>query len=137
MIERGETLPMRRRKLLLGAVAVALLGVVGFSLFLWLATPTPGVTWENFRRLRAGMSARDVERLLGQPLEVEEAGRCTIRLWQGEKVKISLTFEEDVLGSGEAFPPQSPRYGLMIGPVEHMRPAEESLLDRIRRWLHW
>lgn len=60
---------MGRRRLLLGVGAVVLLG--GLALFHWLTAPTPGVTWDNFRRLRKGMSARQVEALLGKPPDGE------------------------------------------------------------------
>jgi hypothetical protein len=61
---------MRRLRLLLGVGAVPLLVVAGFGLLLWITRPTPGVTWENFHRLRCGMSERDVKRLLGEPDKV-------------------------------------------------------------------
>jgi hypothetical protein len=66
MFDPQETLPMRRRRLLLAVGMVVLLGVAGFGLH-WLTRPTPGITWDNFRRLRKGLSAKDVEALLGEP----------------------------------------------------------------------
>jgi hypothetical protein len=128
MLERQETLPMRRRRLLLVVGAVVLLGVAGFVLLVWLTKPTPGVTWDNFRRLREGMSPKDVEALLGEPYDVEDYRTYTNRYWRGEEVvKISLEFTEDGLKFGVA--------GHGLGPVEGLH-TDESLLDRIRRWLH-
>jgi hypothetical protein len=57
---------MNRRRWLLVVGAVALLGVAGFHLLIWLTISTPGVSLENFRRLRHGMSERDAEALLGK-----------------------------------------------------------------------
>jgi len=56
----------RRRRLLLAVGAVSLLGVAGFALSLWFTSPTPGVTWENHRRLRVGMALSDVKALFGE-----------------------------------------------------------------------
>ena len=124
---------MRRRRLLLTVGAVALLGVAGFAMFIWLISPTPGVTLENFRRLLEGMSTTDVEALLGEPSKVRESLRGTTRCWQGEEVGIDLLFDADRVLFGIAVPPQPPgRFGL----AEYIR-VDESFLDRIRRWLHW
>jgi hypothetical protein len=150
MLERQETLPMRRHRLLLITGAVALLGVAGFCVLTWLTSPTPGVTWENFRRLRLGMSARYVEALLGKPFRVAERTDCSIRFWRGEEVGIYLAFEADALVSGDALAADLIDPHAEIGPAiiglsgpldventghtESVRPAD-SLLDRIRRWL--
>ena len=132
-----EFLAMRRRRLLLGMAAI-LLTVGGLALVHWLTAPTPGVTWENFRHLRIGMSVKDLEALLGEPYETAEQPDGVIqRVWRGEEVEITLWFgteEDDVfrgrLASGAAsFPRQPNSY------VENMCP-DESVLDRIRRWLH-
>jgi hypothetical protein len=136
VVEQQETLPMRRRRRLLLAVgALALIGVAGFAFFLWLTSPTPapGVTWENSRRLRAGMSVRDVEALLGKPSpEVTEiVGGGTGRWWRGEEVDIELVFDADRVLFGVA----SSQWKYGRPRIEYIRPAE-SFLDCIRRWLH-
>jgi hypothetical protein len=137
----GIDIAMSRRRLLLGMGSVALLGVAGFVLLLWLTTPTPGVTWENFRRLRKGMSARHVEAVLGeQSLPDVKQGIYTLRLWRGEEVAMSLTFESGVLHHGSAFPAQylgqTVIKGYVHGEQVPSSPAEETFLDRIRRLLH-
>ncbi len=136
---------MRRRKLLLAVGIAALLGVAGLILFLWLTTPAPDDTWENFSRLRIGMSAVDVEALLGKRYEttrptyywttMELPSGSTSRFWRGQDVEIGLTFVTDRLVRGIAvFPDRLIPLGSISG-LEHVR-YEESLLDRIRRWLH-
>jgi hypothetical protein len=95
---------MRRRRLLVGLGAVALLGVAG--LLIWSARPTPAVTWENFRLLRMGMSPKDVEALLGEPHDVYEFPTATDRFWCGEEVVVLLSFDADLLGRGLALPPR-------------------------------
>lgn len=128
---------MSRRRLLLGVGAVALLGLAGF-LLLWLTSPTPGVTWENFRRLRKGMPTRHVEALLGEPsLPDVKQGIWTLRLWKGEEVAMSLSFESGALHHGSAFPAQFLGQAVIKGfvHVEQVPPVEETFLDRIRRLL--
>jgi hypothetical protein len=138
---RDESLSMRRRRLLLVVGAVALL-VTGLALFLWLMGPTPGVTWENFHRLREGMSVIDVQALLGQPYETFEwpEGSCpkellhqakTDRCWRSEEVAICLVFDDSSrLTFGRADRPKGP------GPAEYLS-SDENFLDLIRRWLGW
>ena len=116
------------RRRLFGVGAVALLGVVGFVTFLWLTSPNPGASWDNFRRFREGMPVRDVEALLGKPCEVYESPTYPTRCWRGEEVEISLTFFSDTLLCGYA--------DLSNGDREYIR-RDETFLDRIRRWLHW
>jgi hypothetical protein len=129
---------MRRRRLLLVVGAAILLVVAGFALLLWLTTPTPGVTLENFRRLRVGMSAKDVEALLGQPQEVSALQSIPgiSRCWRRDgEVVIRLTFTIwQKLTGGEATP-----QGEL---ANHVPPAfvpspDETFLDRIRSWLPW
>jgi hypothetical protein len=129
---------MRRRRLLLGLTGVALLVVAGFGVLIWLTSPTPGVTLDNFRRLREGMSIRDVEALLGKPDRVFEGAARTHRVWRGEEVVISLTWDADDadrLWVGFAEPPGQ-EWNPNTGYYERIQ-KDESFLDRIRRWLHW
>jgi hypothetical protein len=133
---------MGRRRLLLVPGAATLFVVWGLALLLWLTTSTaaPGVSWENYRRLRIAMPARDVEVLLGKPHEVfplqsksgEPYGWTS--LWRGEHVVIRLSFELDQgLASGQAAS-QEEDFG--TGQVENLH-YDESILDRIRQWLDW
>ena len=117
----------RRRLLLFSAGAVALLGLAGFVLFLWPTTPAaaPGITRENFRLLRKGMSACDVTALLGEAHEVHGLER----VWRGGEITIWLTFADLRLWSGMANVPRAP-----TEDVECLR-TDETVLDRIRRWL--
>ena len=125
---------MSRRRLLILMSAVALLGMAGFALNLWLTTPTPGVSMENFRRLQIGMPASAVYALLGDPYKVSEGDfeGATERLWGGQEVEIILVFKRDRLFGGVASPPGQHA----VGHVERV-PMDETFLDRIRRLLHW
>jgi hypothetical protein len=128
---------MFRRRLPLSVGAVA-----GFALFLWLMSPTPGITWDNFRRLRVGMSVRDVEALLREPFRMPEhtdysfiswRGDGTYCLWDGKEVVICLVFGADRLECGWAEPTGQQDYP---GRFERIRP-DETFLDRIRKWPPW
>jgi hypothetical protein len=125
---------MFRRRLLLGAGAVALFGAVGFVVFLWFASPTPGVTWENFHRLQEGMSARDVEALLGEPTKtLALSAICTRKCWWSEEIEVLLDFNaDDRLGYGKAS--SLAGWQEYTGHAEYLR-KDETILDRIRRWL--
>jgi hypothetical protein len=124
---------MRRRRLLLGTSSPALLGLVGGLLLLWYAArPSPGVTPSNFHRLRAGMTRRQVEAILGCPgvggVALETG---LLYAWGDSQVAIWVIFLD-----GRAV------YGaLMEGSFRTAAfgPAgarEEPLLDRLRRLLH-
>src|SRR5262245_26558165 len=85
---------------------VYLLGVglllVGGALALTdvLLTP-PGVTWENVRRIRTGMTEGRVERLLGGPPRAwrdgihAEGGLCRVGDWGGPGWDVSVWFGGD------------------------------------------
>jgi len=124
---------MRRRRLLVGVGAVALLGVAGFASYLWLTSLAPGVTWASFRRLRLLMSSRDVEGVLGKPHETFETPAYTNKCWRGHEVVISATFVHDRLHSARAVPPDPQNPDTVH---REYAPPDESFLDRIRRWLH-
>jgi hypothetical protein len=74
----------RRRLLLVGPVAVALLAC---GLVVWLTRPTPGVTLETWQRIRRGMTLQEVEALCGRaatPLE-PGPGETLSALWDGQQ----------------------------------------------------
>jgi hypothetical protein len=66
---------MSRRKLLLGAVSPALLTLV--AVLTWLLMPRQGddINQQNYERIREGMTAQEVEGILGGPAGNYTAGR--------------------------------------------------------------
>jgi hypothetical protein len=166
---------MRRRRLLRGVGAATLLVVAGFGLLVWIMTPTPGVTWDNFHRLRLGMTEKDVSAILGAPSKTfEEKNRdgskfIFSRYWRGEEVNISLVFspQGQLIMGGSAVPSDlamkltkanedwklackeaerdinrltltylrlQSEWASVSRQTQWLR-KDESLLDRIRRWL--
>ncbi len=96
---------MCRRKLLILTSGLALLGVAGVGLLDWITSPAPGVTWENFRRLREGMTLEHAETLLGKPAMVRFNSELEIVRWQGEGIVIRLScYLNERLRGGEAYP---------------------------------
>jgi hypothetical protein len=82
---------MRGRRLVLGAGALALLlGAAGVVLA-WFATPTPGVTLENYQRLRHGMTEREVQDVLGGPGEPISFFKG-VKGWEGQEVDVFVVF---------------------------------------------
>ena len=126
---------VRRRRLLLRVGAVVLLGLAGFALLLWLTSPVPGVvSWENYRRLRIGMSSSEVEALLGTPQDALPTRDLRYNVWQELRVwhgfRCSLTFTEE----GRLLDGGCDHEGVVYGILTD---ADETFLERIRRLLHW
>lgn len=96
------------------------LGIVGFISVDWLASPRPGVSRSNYDRIRQGMPLQEVQSLFGveQPKEMESS-RFSFRRWHGQCGCADITFDEDDKVTGKNWHPS----------------AEESFLDRCRRWL--
>jgi hypothetical protein len=120
---------MRRRRLLLGAGALAWLGLAG-GLVVWLTHPQPGVTRANFYRLRVGMTEQEAEAILGRPETVDgESYRCCNKGWKEGDLFILLEFLDGHLRRGE----------MEAGDTwQETVPGEgNGLFDRLRRLLGW
>jgi hypothetical protein len=136
----------RRRLLLLGVAALALLGLAALLFALFVPRPGAGITRENFERIRTGMTEREVEGILGarsgdysggrayipasplsrdtqslhRPLGDGE-GDTVLRWWAGEEVAVYVWFDWRAQAMDKMFRPV---------------PPGGSLLDRLRRLLH-
>ena len=58
---------MRRRRLLLGSGALALLGLAGMLVVTQLLRAGPAITPASYERIREGMTEAEVEAVLGGP----------------------------------------------------------------------
>jgi hypothetical protein len=120
---------MRRRRLLLVGLGAVVLPACG--LFVWVMSPTPGVSRENFLRIRKGMTLSEVEAILGEP--GKRAGyRGLSTGWSREKVLILITVDEtkcvrDGMHRDYAYP-ETDEWGFR-------ELQEEGFLDRLCRLL--
>jgi hypothetical protein len=124
-----EVTAMKKRVLVLSGV---LLGLGLVALVVWLfVPPKPGVTAENFHRLRRGMSEQEVEAILGKP------GEATVSFtfgpdtyWAGEHSQVDVWFID-----GRVY-----RARLLYkgdGQTEYLSDLSPSFWDRVRRSLPW
>jgi hypothetical protein len=103
--------------------------------------PSPGVTGANVRRIREGMTLKEVEGILGGGATVHMQCRSTVgatdamKFWQGERGTALIGF----FGSDqEGWRVISSSF--QVEPVVRTRlpqPPESSLLARLRSWLGW
>ena len=124
---------MSRRVFLLG-VAIAMVALV-FAATDAALVPAPGVTEANVRRIKPGMTLREVEAILG----TRWALLCTTStvlpencLWDGPEGRVQVVFTFVGLAEGDWWNPRVARNG-----VYFRRTARPNLLDRLRSWLGW
>jgi hypothetical protein len=106
---------------------------------LWYAGSRPGVSTAHARRLSTGMSEGEVEALFGEkgaPGTVTEGGDvCYSKQWRSDQVRVVIVFHKSTHTIVEG------AYYLVLPNSElgspHSLEPEESILNRIRRWLEW
>ena len=124
--------PMISRKKLIVAAGLAALACLALGVLAMLPERA-GVTWRNCDRLRKGMTATEVEGILGKPpqtitfggihtpkrLDLNGQAYDHAALWSNTELDIIVYFDEEH----------------RVVSLEGNGPAV-SLLDKIRRWLH-
>jgi hypothetical protein len=90
----------RRPLLLLGAWLLALVGIAG-GLLVLVRPPLPGVTRANYERIQYGMTAAEVQSLLGGPPEkrdvfspLRDRGLMTEDRWQANGLTVRVQFTD-------------------------------------------
>src|SRR5690349_19624110 len=90
---------MRRRRLLLGVGMLALLGLAGWFMLAHPLHPRPVITKANFDRIEEGMTAKQVEAILGpegyhtkRPVVIPMSGTMSRRWWIGDDAVITISF---------------------------------------------
>jgi hypothetical protein len=140
---------MRYRRLLLFAIPITLALIVTATA--WLLWPSTAITCENAAKIKEGMTLAEVEAILGGPAREESTGPLEVNLdspwlndtngpcvlvyskhfgppwnavcvWQSNRARVGVAFDRDERVIECARRP--------------MRPVEQTLLDRIRAWLH-
>jgi hypothetical protein len=100
--------------------------------------PRPGVTEANARRIRPGMTLREVETVLGgRGLCMADGTASTVfhpepYLWAGPDARILVVFTSAGLAEADWHEPRVATNG-----VTFQRTASPTLLERLRTWLGW
>jgi hypothetical protein len=91
----GDNWVMKKRipLLMLALGLLACFGVVALVAAPRRQPPQPRVNPENFRRLSLGMSAQQVEAVLGRPPDPDYAPSHH-RVWRGERCRVLILFDE-------------------------------------------
>jgi hypothetical protein len=128
-----EARPRRNRlwrKLTFFALVLLLVAVPAYVVYLEIKSRIPGVTIDNFRRLRAGMTESQIESYLGPKLgQTKNEGwegdnpLPTTSLWEGPDFRVVVDFN----GKGRASE-------IRLHP-KHRGELPETFADRVRRWL--
>jgi hypothetical protein len=124
---------MSRGVYLLG-VSIAVVALA-FAVTDWVIGPTPGVTETNARRIKPGMTLREMEAILGaRGVGMVDAPGSTIffsRYWTGPngRVVVKLDLSASKAGGWEL---KVARNG-----VSFERTASPNPLARLRAWLGW
>jgi hypothetical protein len=124
-----------RRCLVLAVVGAA----VALAVVAWLIRPNPGVTPENYDRLRQGMTIEQVSTILGRPadktgLECTEFGNLLpYHYWREGHTFIGMHFADDGTATYGYLVTQDERAG--AESLKKGLGTDESILDRLRRWL--
>jgi hypothetical protein len=102
-------------------IGVMLLGAV---VCVWLVAPPDRITERNCNRIEPGMTAAQVEDILGRkPDAVITVGGIELqRTWIGRTGSIDVAFDHD---------------GRVVSRMPFMRMREEAVLDRLRSWFPW
>jgi len=117
----------RRHLLLFGLLAVTVLGVGG-----WLLWPRPtAITQANAHRIQHGMTRQEVEAILGRPTKEIRNGELPLLMmpddgpwdnqyeWNCPEFIILVAFEDG-----------------RVCTLESGAHVRETILERVRRWLH-
>jgi hypothetical protein len=116
---------MPRRRLLLGAGALALLGLAAWT---WLLVPPDPISPEGAARIREGMTIEEVEGVLGGGkafLEYPSGLLHSTAVWEGDGGLVTVYF---VGRDSES---------RVSGTAEFTRREPRRFLDRLRRLLPW
>ena len=150
---------MRRRRLLLGAGALAVLGL-GCSLALWLTAPREPVCPATFRRIDVGMTEAQVERIIGRSADDGATWRRQITSgdfytiqerrpgsWSGKRVAVApgatsatkgwMSADQERLIQVRFLIQDRFSSGRVASALYRTARHEETFLDRLRRLLPW
>ena len=120
----------------------------------WLIWPRTAITRENAAKLHVGMTLEEVETILGGPARDESTGPCELDVSVFKHAEKEKVTGEAPLEKTQNRPSRGRRWlsdrvaiwvreaeddqGWRIIEIDYIprRRSEESVLDRVRRWLH-
>jgi hypothetical protein len=131
---------MRKRRLLLGAGVLVLMGLAGGIVLLHILPPEPEVTAEAIERVQQGMMQDEVEHILGPPsnaMEIDMEDRFPDlwaefsnlgslwppEVWIGDEAIVLIWFDDGRVVEKRLYP--------------RHHPTRKTFLDRLRRRLPW
>ncbi len=127
---------LQRRRLMLMVLGLAGLTVIGVGLWAYLGRGTagpPGVTRANAYRLHPGITLEEVEAILG-PAKLTAGGDDNYLSWRGDDLTITVGWLQGRTGAVAAALVERRADGTVR--QHRLFDRRESLLDRVRRWLH-
>jgi hypothetical protein len=116
---------MRKRLFMIAGILVSVAWIVYITLA--ILPPWPGVTKENFDRIRDGMTSDDVVAILGNsgmtdiPFEWPNNPHMVTYWVNPDRANVTILFE----------------HGLVISKTWHDPMEDENGFDRFRRRIHW
>jgi hypothetical protein len=147
---------MTHRRRLLLILSLLALAAVGISVVLCLTQPKHRINRDTLARIQPGMTVQEVEDLLGVPPGNNSGGKNEVlfgivstytaveqlpALNQEQQV---LTFEDLAnleqkkwIGEEYAILVLFDKQGRVLVAMEGFVPSSDSVLARMRRWLHW
>jgi hypothetical protein len=131
-----------RKRLLWGVAALACVAVVSAAVVMLLKPlPSPGVTPENFKRLRVGMTEREAVAILGRP-----ADSCFVSRngtwywgWSGDECSVSLVAAAWGVGASDTPEERFLEGGTLTlndgSSISLPEKSGKSPLDKLREWV--
>jgi hypothetical protein len=93
-------------------LVIMLLGCTAAALVPGCVTPTPGVTQDNFERLRQKMTREETQRIMGRPADTVIVGGSSLSydslVWRDGDVSVLIRFWGDELQDGRFFVDSEP-----------------------------
>ena len=127
----GIVRPKRRwRRRLLFPFLLLVIAVPAYGIYLEIKSRIPGVTMDNLRRLKVGMTEKEIEAFLGpKSFEVKNEG------WEGEPFNPrTVAWRGKELGINVSFDWHG-RAAEIVPHWEWPGPPEETLIDKLRQWI--
>lgn len=123
-----------RKRLLLVLVGVALV-LLGGWLTLWPSRPQHRISRESFARIQVGMTAQEVESILGVPAGDYATARVAIVECYDLRVPVDAVQKQWTCDEGTILAFFYPADKVCVSRYFKVARVDESFVDKVRRWL--